>query len=416
MDEQRVLFLPIDVLSSVTRQIMCARAFQERGFSVSFAGQGEFLEMAATEGFPVYELLSLDPKKFLRKLRSIEKGFSSLLQFARWAWKEIDLERLVQQEVNLFRQVKPRMIISEERVTAVLSARITGLPHASLRNAYRTPYSVFPLLDMSDTVVGRVIPDPSHAQYRLLKAFSRPFLWRMNRVLRAHGVRKPLNFDEYIASDDLVFLCDVPEFSPAGILPSTHHYVGPLFWKNGGNHPDWLKEFSPSESLIYISLGSTGTPELLNVIIRALKGKGHTLVVTFGRSVSDTEKTDWGERVFAERFVDPQRILEKASAVLCHAGNGTIYQALANNVPVVGIPTHLEQRFNAQRLEALGLGREIDLKLLKAAPELLLHALEDFRNDRFMQESIRRFQRRIQSFDAPRRIVELTEAFLRYTS
>ena len=416
MTERSVLFLPIDVLSSVTRQIMCARAFQERGFSVCFAGQGEYLDMAAKEGFQVYELLSMDTKRFLNRLRSIEKRFSSLLQFAQWAWKEIDLERFVQQEVSLFKRIKPRMIISEERVTAVLSARITRLPHASLRNAYRTPYSVFPLMDFSGTMVGRVIPDPGHAQTRLLKVFSRPFLWRMNRILRAHGIRKPMGFDDYIASDDLVFLCDVPEFSPAGILPSTHHYVGPLFWEGGGNRPDWLKKLSSSEKVIYISLGSTGTPELLDVIIRALKGKGYTLVVTFGRSLSADERAAWGEGVFSERFLDPQSILEKASAVLCHAGNGTIYQALANGVPVVGIPTHLEQRFNAQRLEALGLGREIDLKLLKASPELLLHALEDFQNDRFMQESIRRFQRRIQGFHAPQRIVELTEAFLLSTA
>jgi len=409
--ERRILFLPFDGLSSVTRQIMCARAFRERGFSVFFAGQGEYLRMAEKEGFPTSELLTLDTGRFLERLRSIKNRYSSFFQFARWAWEEIDLENFVSKELRLFRELRPNIILSEERVTAVLSARIEGIPHASLRNAYRTPYSIFPLMDLSGTVIGKMVPDPGQAQNRLLKIFSWPFLWRMNRVLRAHGIRKPLRYEDYISSDDLVFLCDVPEFSPAGILPANHHYVGPLFWKNGGSSPPWLGEIKASDRLVYISLGSTGTLELLRIIIHALKGKGYTLVVTF-RSLSEAEPMDWGEGVYAERFADAQPILEKAAAVLCHAGNGTIYQALASGVPVIGIPTHLEQRFNAQRLEALGLGREIDLHMLKGYPEMLLQTLEDFRKDRFMRESLRRFKRRIQGFHAPQRIVDLTEAYL----
>jgi UDP:flavonoid glycosyltransferase YjiC (YdhE family) len=408
-----VLFLPINVLSSVTRQIACARAFREKGFSVHFGGKGDYLEMAAGEGFPVHDLLSLEPERLLARLRTIEKSLSSLLQFAKWAWKELDLERFVQQEVHLFQQIEPSMIISEERVSAVLSAKIVGCPHSSLRNAYRTPYSVFPLMDLSDTIVPRIIPDPGHAQYLLLKFFSRPFLWRMSRLLRSYGIREPMTFDEYIESDDMVFLCDVPEFSPAGILPASHHYVGPLFWEKGGNRPPWLNDFSPSDRVVYVSLGSTGTPELLQVIVRALRGHGYRLVVTCGIPDSGSLETDFGEGVYVERFMDAGPVLEKASAVLCHAGNGTVYQALASGVPVIGIPTHLEQRFNAQRVEALGLGRNLDLRLLKDSPEMLLTALQEIQDDPFLQESIRRFQKRILGFHAPHRIVELTEAFLR---
>jgi UDP:flavonoid glycosyltransferase YjiC (YdhE family) len=412
MPEKRVLFLPINVLSSVTRQIMCARAFREKGYSVYFAGYGNYLALAEKEGFPVRELVSLDPRRLVERLRTMDKRFSSFLQFARWAWREVDLEFFVREEVDLLRELKPRVVISEERITAVLSARIAGVAHASLRNAYRTPYSLFPLLDLSGTFLGRMIPDPGQAQVRLLKFFSTPFLWRMNRVLRSHGLRQTLGFDDYIGLDDIVFLCDVPEFSPAGILPRHYHYVGPIYWKNGGDRPAWIEELDVAQRLVYVSLGSTGTPELLRVIIHALKGGEYALVVTGGESLAGESPGPVEPGVFVEKFLDPEPILQRAWAVLCHAGNGTIYQALASGVPVIGIPTHLEQSFNAGRLEALGLGRELDLQLLKNVPELLLQSLEGLRNDRYLRESVRRFQRRILSFNAPERITELTEAFL----
>jgi len=410
--EKRVLFLPIDVLSSVTRQIPCARAFRERGFDVHFAGEGGHLGMAAEEGFPVHELVSMDVTRLLTRLRTMEKTLPSLLRFARWAWKELDLERFVQREVALFQRIRPSMIISEERVSAVLSARIVECPHGSLRNAYRTPFSVFPLMDMSDTLLARIVPDPGRAQAGLLKFFSRPFLWRMNRLLRAYGIREAMTFDDYVESDDLVFLCDVPEFSPAGILPASYHYVGPLFWESGGPRPAWLRELSPADRVIYVSLGSTGTPDLLEVVVRALRGRGYKLVITCGVPDAAAWGLEFGDGVYVERFMDPGCVLERARAVLCHAGNGTVYQALAAGVPVIGIPTHLEQRFNAQRLEALGLGKILDLRTLKARPEMLPAALEAVCGDRFMQESVRRFQKRMKGFRAPERIVDLTEAFL----
>ena len=412
MSEKRVLFLPINVLSSITRQIMCARAFQRQGYSVFFAGQGNYLKMAADEGFPLRELASTDPRRLVDRLRGVEKRLSSFLQFARWAWREIDLEAQTRQEVALLRELRPQMVISEERVTAVLSARIAAVAHASLRNAYRTPFSVFPLLDLSGTFIGRLIPDPGQAQAKVLRFFSAPFIWRMNRVLRSHGIRETLDFDGYVASDHLVFLCDVPEFSPAGILPANHQYVGPVYWRNGGGQPPWVDKLPPSKRLIYVSLGSTGTPELLELLIQALRGRGFTLVVTYGESLAGEQSGKAEPGVFCESFLNPQAILERAAAVICHAGNGTIYQALASGVPLIGIPTHLDQRFNARRLEALGLGRMLDLKQLRSDPGVLLRTLNELRSDRSVRENVRRFQRRIQSFNAPERVVELTEAFL----
>jgi UDP:flavonoid glycosyltransferase YjiC (YdhE family) len=46
--------------------------------------------------------------------------------------------------------------------------------------------------------------------------------------------------------------------------------------------------------------------------------------------------------------------------VVCHSGNGTVYQALSGGTPIVGVPEFHDQDFNMQRVEALGLGRRAD--------------------------------------------------------
>ena len=60
----------------------------------------------------------------------------------------------------------------------------------------------------------------------------------------------------------------------------------------------------------------------------------------------------------------------------------------------------------------MGLGKNLDLKMLKDRPEMLLTALEQIQNDRSLHDSVKRFQKRILGFRAPDRIAELTEDFL----
>jgi UDP:flavonoid glycosyltransferase YjiC (YdhE family) len=58
-------------------------------------------------------------------------------------------------------------------------------------------------------------------------------------------------------------------------------------------------------------------------------------------------------------FISFDDILPKVDVVVCHGGNGTIYQAMLHKVPVLCGPSHLEQTWNAQRVEELGYGQSI---------------------------------------------------------
>jgi UDP:flavonoid glycosyltransferase YjiC (YdhE family) len=52
--------------------------------------------------------------------------------------------------------------------------------------------------------------------------------------------------------------------------------------------------------------------------------------------------------------------LPEVDLVICHGGNGTLYHALKNKVPVLCLEAHLEQTWNIHRMEELGYGQALD--------------------------------------------------------
>jgi UDP:flavonoid glycosyltransferase YjiC (YdhE family) len=102
-------------------------------------------------------------------------------------------------------------------------------------------------------------------------------------------------------------------------------------------------------------MGSTGTVEQVRPITRRLLDRGYQVICTTGAGKPDLwpEESDF----HAVRYAPGRALCAAADVVLCHAGNGTIYQALSEGTPVVGVPEFHDQEFNMQRIEAMGLGR-----------------------------------------------------------
>ena len=59
-------------------------------------------------------------------------------------------------------------------------------------------------------------------------------------------------------------------------------------------------------------------------------------------------------------FVNFEEVLPKVDLMICHGGNGTLYHALFNKIPVLSYQSHLEQTWNVHRIEELGYGQSLD--------------------------------------------------------
>ena len=62
----------------------------------------------------------------------------------------------------------------------------------------------------------------------------------------------------------------------------------------------------------------------------------------------------------SKSFINHTAILDMIDIVICHGGNGTIYQALSHGIPVICITNNFEQEWNSQRIEELELGTLIN--------------------------------------------------------
>jgi UDP-N-acetylglucosamine:LPS N-acetylglucosamine transferase len=59
-------------------------------------------------------------------------------------------------------------------------------------------------------------------------------------------------------------------------------------------------------------------------------------------------------------FIPAENVLPYTGLIICHGGNGTIYQALLYKIPVLCRPYHFEQEWNADAVENKDLGKSID--------------------------------------------------------
>jgi UDP:flavonoid glycosyltransferase YjiC (YdhE family) len=117
--------------------------------------------------------------------------------------------------------------------------------------------------------------------------------------------------------------------------------------------------------LVFVTLGSEAArsffPDAYRALIGALQSSGTQLVVALGLEADPDALGALPMGVRAERWVDQAEVLQRASATVFHGGYGTMIGSLAAGVPLVGMPLFsIDQKFNAERIAAVGAGLAID--------------------------------------------------------
>lgn len=124
----------------------------------------------------------------------------------------------------------------------------------------------------------------------------------------------------------------------------------------------WLGE-RPGRPLAYFTHGTVFHQEsgdLFSRVLGGLESLPANTVVTIGREIDPTDSGPRHEHVRVERFVPQRAILPRASVVVSHAGSGTVVSSLACGIPLVLLLMGADQPINADRCEALGVGRVLD--------------------------------------------------------
>lgn len=128
--------------------------------------------------------------------------------------------------------------------------------------------------------------------------------------------------------------------------------------------PGWLAEM-PAHPLVYVSLGTVfgaQYPEIFQTILDGLRNQPLNLVLTVGDAVDPAQFGPQPGNVRIERFIPREQLqplLAKTALCVCHAGYGTVSEALALGVPLMLLPLAADQPVIAQMCFANGLSPEL---------------------------------------------------------
>jgi UDP:flavonoid glycosyltransferase YjiC (YdhE family) len=105
--------------------------------------------------------------------------------------------------------------------------------------------------------------------------------------------------------------------------------------------------------LVYLSLGSLGSAELMQRLVDLLAAGGYRAIVSKG---PQHELIELREGQTGAELVPQPALLPRVDAVITHGGNNTVTECLHFGKPMVLLPLFWDQYDNAQRMDELGLG------------------------------------------------------------
>ena len=397
----RILVLPDgNWLAHTSRPLEIARALRSDGAEVVFAGSGQYMRLPQELGFPVRDLHTIAPDHVMSRSRAGRVDFYDVAS----------IDRCVEAELELYDQVRPDLVLGDFRLTAGTSCELASIPFASVLNALWTDYYSAPLRAPEHLAVTRLIGRRLATRMlpwikqAIIRFDCRPF----RRYRRRRGLSEPQNIWN-VWRGDLNLMVDIPEYGPTEDLPAEFHYVGPIVWEPEIDCPDWLERLDPSRPTIYFSMGSTGNPRFFDQAVELYGDSPFQCLMT---TAGLTTLADVPENFFVVDYAPGSRLLEKSDLVVCHGGNGTIYQAMRQGVPIIGIPTMHDQEFNLDRVEALGIGVHLSELKYRLLSEHLTLAVDEVLNAPSYKQNARRFQEILSGYDAGATSSRLIRQFL----
>ena len=175
-------------------------------------------------------------------------------------------------------------------------------------------------------------------------------------IWAAHGVSGPP-----VTSGQLYLDACPPPYQTADIadIPGVTQVRPEPFDGPQAPPPPWLDDLP--RPAIYVTFGTVpvmSTPEILRLAVEAVEPLGAVVVTTGPNPPAVIAQA--GEHVHVEQYLPQSLVLPRVDLIVSHGGAGTTIGALANAVPHLVLPAVApSQRRNAERTEAIGLGRAI---------------------------------------------------------
>jgi UDP:flavonoid glycosyltransferase YjiC (YdhE family) len=117
--------------------------------------------------------------------------------------------------------------------------------------------------------------------------------------------------------------------------------------------PNWWHDLPTDQPIVYVTLGSSGSPKVMRTVMDALAGLPVTVMAsTAGAPLPQT----LAQNLYVADYLPGIEAAARASLVICNGGSPTSQQALACGVPVLGIASNMDQFMNMAAVVRAGAG------------------------------------------------------------
>jgi UDP:flavonoid glycosyltransferase YjiC (YdhE family) len=340
----RILFVAEAVsLAHVARAAALARTLDPKRFDVHLACDQRYLHLFDTLHATIHPIRSLESEQFQDRLRRGSPLYTT-----------DELRTYAQQDLRLLRDVNPDAVVGDFRLSLSVSARVASIPYLTVTNAHWSPYARQTFVVPELAITEQFGPHLGQALFTLMRPFVFAHQARaLNQVRKDYGLPSVSYSLPHIYTEaDETLYADLPELVPTFDRPQHHHYVGPVLWSPDST-PPWWDAVPNDRPTVYVSLGTSGRPDLLPKVMRALEHLGVTILLsTAGRPAPEAIS----ERTWTAPYLPGLQAAARADIVICNGGSATVYQAFAAGVPVLGIPSNLDQYLMMDYVRRWGAG------------------------------------------------------------
>ncbi|MEU1516208.1 glycosyltransferase [Streptomyces sp. NPDC005811] len=315
------------------RGLAAANRLDER-FSCAF-GPSAVTRMVAEAGYSVVGTPSPGgpPQKVPAFLpfTDVERVFAATARYYR---KSVLADHLAR-DLAAIDAYRPHIVVTDMQPTAVLAARLRGLPVVSLADTdflHDTPH---PWMPWNTADPKKLLPHPDA-------------IGAIGELASEHGLA-PVRHVRDLLWGDRTIVPSSPEVEPAPVAPDGRNeavFVGPLYWDPPG--PPFQPERRAGTRHVYVTIGSGGmvTERALREVLAALDRPDLTVFLSAGFAAADWVREHRNVQVGG--FTGITGPIGWADLVLSHGGYSTVLASLEQGKPQVVLPFMSEQEANGR--------------------------------------------------------------------
>jgi UDP:flavonoid glycosyltransferase YjiC (YdhE family) len=324
-------------LGHLERDLPVAQRLRDLGAQVQFVVSDlrTAEECLAPAGFP---FLPSPPSRRTQRRPTNTVNFSDLLLEMGYD-DAIAVRARVRAWLELWKALSPDVILIDFAPTALLSARIAGIPTVSLGPGFTVPPARDPMPAFRE-----VPPTPDS----VLRAADMKVLKVVNEVCASFGHPAFETVGAWF-DDTVAYIASFRELDPFGPRDSAR-YVGPIYSKGRFREANWLGSRN-TRVFAYLQPNLNG----LDAILESLKESDHEIICVIPGASAEFarryERRDF--RLFSEP-IELESLLAQADAVVGYGSAGMIANALLAGAPLMLFPVFMEQNLNATRAAQVG--------------------------------------------------------------